>query len=224
MSSLTRKKAWSSSVSQPRMLRCSNCSSVRGCFRRARPVSGTERPRLSLPPGTLTLRDYISKSVSLYSQLDLPKFMEGHCPTFSNHSTAFGGRLYRFAWARISWAKEGKIASKSARLVVEAILGNWKALKVLKRASKQHKAKTQRTSPRRDSLVGLTCLLCLPCSCCAVVDPGVLARTGIAFNVRLEGILRQLPGFSEFRSVCLIATLAIRCHQRVTLTERRTPN
>ena len=58
MSSLTRKKAWSNSVIQPRMLRCSNCSSVRGCFRRARPVSGTERPRLSLPPGTLTLRDY----------------------------------------------------------------------------------------------------------------------------------------------------------------------
>lgn len=49
-------------------------------------------------------------------------FIEGHCPTFSNHSSALAGRLYRFAWARISWAKEGNTASKSARLVVEAII------------------------------------------------------------------------------------------------------
>lgn len=50
------------------MLRCSNCSSVRGFFRSARPVSGTERPRLSLPPGTLTLRDYKAASGMLVIQ------------------------------------------------------------------------------------------------------------------------------------------------------------
>lgn len=42
--------------------------------------------------------------------------------TFSNHCMAFSGKLYFFAWARTSWANEGKTASKAARSVVAAIL------------------------------------------------------------------------------------------------------
>jgi hypothetical protein len=121
-SSLTRKKAWRSSVSHPRMLKCSNCSSVRGFFRRARAVSGTERPRFSFPPGTLVLRDYSSEvSIGIYKGA-LCRILKGGALTFSNHSRALAGRLYFFAWARMSWANEGKMASKSARLVVEAIM------------------------------------------------------------------------------------------------------
>lgn len=57
MSSLIRRKAWSSSASHPRMLRSLNSFSVSGRFSRASPVSSTERPRFSFPPGTLALRD-----------------------------------------------------------------------------------------------------------------------------------------------------------------------
>jgi hypothetical protein len=48
--------------------------------------------------------------------------LERGAVTFSNHSRALAGRLYFSAWARMSWANEGKMASKSARLVVEAIM------------------------------------------------------------------------------------------------------
>ena len=53
MSSETRKKAWRSSVSQPRIAVSLNWASVRGFERRMDAVSGTERPRLYFPPRVL---------------------------------------------------------------------------------------------------------------------------------------------------------------------------
>ena len=50
MSSETRKKAWSSSVNQPRAAVAWYWVGVRGFSRRREAESGTERPRLSLPP------------------------------------------------------------------------------------------------------------------------------------------------------------------------------
>jgi hypothetical protein len=63
MSSATRKKAWRSSVSQPRVVRWNVCVSE-GLVgeRREMPVSGTERPRFSLPPRVLALRDWLAVS------------------------------------------------------------------------------------------------------------------------------------------------------------------
>lgn len=60
-------------------------------------------------------------------------FLKRGAITFSNHSRALAGRLYFFAWARISWASAGKIASKSARLVVEAIMTKVGGSKVTER-------------------------------------------------------------------------------------------
>jgi hypothetical protein len=58
MSSATRKKAWRSSVSQPRVERWKDWRSVRGLgARRERAVSRTERPRFSFPPRVFVLRD-----------------------------------------------------------------------------------------------------------------------------------------------------------------------
>lgn len=68
ISSLTKKKAWSNSVIHPRMLRCLVCSGFRGSLR-AIAVSGTERPRLSLPPGTLTFKVYESEAFVLVNAL-----------------------------------------------------------------------------------------------------------------------------------------------------------
>lgn len=53
MSSETRKKAWRSSVSQPRVAVWKYSVSVRGRERRREVESGTERPRLHLPPRVL---------------------------------------------------------------------------------------------------------------------------------------------------------------------------
>ena len=53
MSSETRKKAWRSSVSQPRVAVAWYWESVRGFSRRREAESGTERPRFSLPPMVL---------------------------------------------------------------------------------------------------------------------------------------------------------------------------
>ena len=53
MSSETRKKAWRSSVSQPRVAVALNWEGERGEERRIEAVSGTERPRLHFPPRVL---------------------------------------------------------------------------------------------------------------------------------------------------------------------------
>ena len=53
MSSETRKKAWRSSVSQPRVAVEWNSEGVRGRESRIDAVSITEMPRLHLPPRVL---------------------------------------------------------------------------------------------------------------------------------------------------------------------------
>lgn len=53
MSSETRKNAWSSSVSQPRVAVRKYSDSSRGRARRREAESGTERPRLHFPPTVL---------------------------------------------------------------------------------------------------------------------------------------------------------------------------
>ncbi|KAL1836703.1 hypothetical protein VTJ49DRAFT_4748 [Mycothermus thermophilus] len=57
MSSETRKKAWRSSVSQPRVAAWKYSSSVRGRPRSTEAESTTDMPRLHLPPTTLNSRD-----------------------------------------------------------------------------------------------------------------------------------------------------------------------
>ncbi len=59
MSSETRKKACRSSVSQPRVADWKYSWGVKGRERRMVDVSGTERPRLHLPPRVLWWRDWI---------------------------------------------------------------------------------------------------------------------------------------------------------------------
>ena len=56
MSSETRKKACKSSVIQPSVTVSLNCCSLRGEGERMAAVSGTERPRLHLPPTVLYCR------------------------------------------------------------------------------------------------------------------------------------------------------------------------
>lgn len=56
MSSLTRKKAWRSSVSQPRVEVAWVSGGVSGRERRREALSGTERPRLHFPPSVLWRR------------------------------------------------------------------------------------------------------------------------------------------------------------------------
>ena len=56
ISSLTRKKAWSSSVIQPRAVDSRVSSSLNGRPTRIETESGTDIPRLSLPVGVLVSR------------------------------------------------------------------------------------------------------------------------------------------------------------------------
>lgn len=64
MSSDTRKNAWSSSVSQPRVA-VRKCSfSSRGRESRREVESGTERPRLHFPPMVLWYSDWREEMVS----------------------------------------------------------------------------------------------------------------------------------------------------------------
>ena len=58
MSSETRKKAWRSSVSQPRVAVEWYSAGVRGRARRMEAVSTTDMPRLHLPPTVLWLSDF----------------------------------------------------------------------------------------------------------------------------------------------------------------------
>ena len=57
MSSETRKKAWRSSVSHPSVAVRWKSSPERGALLRIEAVSGTERPRLHLPPTVLCWTD-----------------------------------------------------------------------------------------------------------------------------------------------------------------------
>ena len=57
MSSETRKKAWRSSVSQPKVAELKYSSLERGRERRIEVVSTTDMPRLHLPPMVLCFRD-----------------------------------------------------------------------------------------------------------------------------------------------------------------------
>lgn len=62
MSSETRKKAWRSSISQPSVAVGKNSEDegdvIEGSERRSAAVSGTERPRLHLPPIVLWKSDF----------------------------------------------------------------------------------------------------------------------------------------------------------------------
>lgn len=57
ISSVTRKKAWSSSVSHPKVAKWVYSTSSRGRERRMEAVSSTERPRFSLPLAVLCFKD-----------------------------------------------------------------------------------------------------------------------------------------------------------------------
>lgn len=65
MSSATRKKAWRSSVSQPRVAVWKYSVVLRGRRRRRVVESGTERPRLHFPPMVLWWRDWGGRLVRM---------------------------------------------------------------------------------------------------------------------------------------------------------------
>ena len=69
MSSLTRKKAWRSSIIQPRVAARKNSSEERERERREVVVSTTERPRLHFPPRVLWVRDCLTGLV--YQSIDV---------------------------------------------------------------------------------------------------------------------------------------------------------
>ena len=91
MSSETRKKAWRSSVSQPRVAdkRYSSGESARP--RRIELVSTTEMPRLHFPPMVLYLSDFY-----VFSALSVPEKGEGEGDELTswNHFRAVSGRPY----------------------------------------------------------------------------------------------------------------------------------
>ncbi len=77
MSSETRKKACSSSVIQPSVAVLKYSSSVSGRPRRIEALSGTDMPRLHLPPSVLTLRLCFPEGRQLAAGLEMALEWEG---------------------------------------------------------------------------------------------------------------------------------------------------
>ena len=124
MSSETRKKACSSSVSQPRVAVARNCSGLRVPFgaRRAA-VSITEMPRLHLPPRVLWLRD-CEMGIVNWKPCEGMGIGDQAGRTFSNQSRAFLGIWVDRACLERSSTSEGQTDSNS--LIVVGILGGEK--------------------------------------------------------------------------------------------------
>ncbi len=115
MSSETRKKAWRSSISQPRVAAEWYSLGLRGRERRMLAVSITLRPRLHFPPRVLCFTDW-NDLLARKTRVD-----ELRKRTSWYHFRAFSGVLYCFVCSVRSRMRDEKTASKSFRFALGAI-------------------------------------------------------------------------------------------------------